>query len=119
MPEITFIFKTNINTSIQYGKLILDNISDEHIGCDNIVKPYIYNAINSYLTNHSLPTLKTVEIGILGLSNVYCSSDEPKMNMFQLYIDCKRKNNIYYYNGEQGQMSFTYKTDMVDDYMIN
>lgn len=119
MPEITFIFKTNINPSIQYGKLILNYINDEHAGVDNIVKPYIYNAINSYLTNHSLPTLKTVEIGILGLSNVYCSSDEPKMNMFQLYIDCKRKNNIYYYNGEQGEIKFTYKTNMIDDDMIN
>lgn len=119
MPEITFIFKTNINPSIQYGKLILNDINDEHAGVDNIVKPYIYNAINSYLTNHSLPTLKTVEIGILGLSNVYCSSDEPKMNMFQLYIDCKRKNNIYYYNGEQGEIKFTYKTNMIDDDMIN
>ena len=108
MPEITFIFKTDINPSIQYGKLILNYIIDEHAGIDNIVKPYIYNAINSYLTNHSLPTLKTVEIGILGLINDWCSSDEPNMNMFQLYIDCNNNNKIYYYNGEQGEMKFTY-----------
>jgi hypothetical protein len=105
--EITFIFKTDINPSVQYGKLLLDFLSSNHYGVDNEVKPYIYNAINSYLMNNSLPLLKTVEFGILGISTEWCSFDEQKMNMFQLYIDCNDKNT-YYYNGESGPIIFTY-----------
>lgn len=107
MPEITFIFKTDINQSIQYGKIVLGSMSDDHAGVDHIVKKYIYNAINSYLINNSLPTLKNVEIGVLGLINDWCSSDEQNMNMFQLYIDC-RMENTYYYNGETGSLNFTF-----------
>ena len=86
--EITFIYRTDIDTSVQYGKLLMNYISENNEGIDNVVKPHINTAINSYLLKNDLPVLKTVEIGILGLSNYYCSNEEAKMKMFDLYIDC-------------------------------
>jgi hypothetical protein len=108
MIEVAFIFRTDINPTIQYGKIKLNYLSDDHDGIDNEINPIVYESINTFMTIHSLPNITNVDIGILGVSNEWhnrCSDDEQKINIFNLYIDCSNgywKKHTYNYNGETG-----------------
>ena len=83
---ITFFFKLNNNT--YYGKYYTDNLSPDHEGLDEEIKPYLLQGISEYLKEEQLPYLnEEVRIGILSVatnqsSSIHSSDQEIKCFAF-------------------------------------
>jgi hypothetical protein len=92
---ITFIFKINNNTF--YGKYYTDHISDDHMGLDEEIRPYLLKGLTSYQQQEKLPEFnETVQIGIISVASypsisLYSSNEEKKC--FDFYCE---KFNINY-----------------------
>ena len=94
---ITFIFKMPHKSSETfYGKYYTDNISDEHEGLDNEIKPYLLKGINAFKRlEHSHDEQeeqeKNIHIGIISVSNdkyISIHSTDNEMNCFDFF--CKK-----------------------------
>ncbi len=92
---ITFIFK--MNNRIFYGKYYTDNISPDHTGLDEEVKPYLLKGISEYYKKKEENTKVLPEeintnlhIGIMSVSNekyiAIHSSDDEKYS-FDFYCE--------------------------------
>jgi len=87
MPDITFIFRINDDLTRGYGKICLDYLSDDHEGVDLEIKPQVRSVIDKYREKHSLPPITDLHLGVIGVTDEYCSFEE--VNIFDIYITYK------------------------------
>jgi hypothetical protein len=100
MVQITFIFRMNKNPSIYYGKIILNNLSNQETG-DFTIKNIIENVLNTYLVSIKMPRLRyPLAIGIMGsIQEEYENIEVEETNyIFNLYVlyDANDKNKCTY-----------------------
>ena len=79
---ITFIFKLSNET--YYGKYLTDNISPDHEGLDEVIKPYLLKALNE----HQL--VENVNIGIISVccfTSVELHSTDEERYCFDFYCE--------------------------------
>ena len=86
---ITFIYK--INNITFYGKYYTDNISPDHEGLDEEVKPYLLKAIKEYQIQENLPEIKeNIDIGIISVCNhkyISLHSTNEERKCFDFYCE--------------------------------
>jgi hypothetical protein len=103
MNEISFIYKINNDVNINFGKIKLNYIPEQHLGLDLFIKPDVWNCITNGLNKDE--TLYHLTIGVIGIlvDNMYathytCTATE--INIFTVYIYEQLNNTYYYYNGK-------------------
>lgn len=103
MTEISFIYKHNNNETINYGKIKLSYISDDHSGLDREIKEYVWNLL-SYILSVKNEVLRDLHIGVIGTltdnsHSSHFTSDKLEMSIFNMYIINRKDFCKYYYNG--------------------
>ena len=112
MSFITFEYSVKGVSGYFTGKVIVDYISDDHLGLDLEVKSYLLDGLNRFRSSRkSMPknqTLKSkdVRIGVIGFSEggrvpVYSSSAKIEARMFDFYCEEQDGTRIYFINGRK------------------
>ena len=101
---ITFIFKlSNRLGQTYYGKFHTDNISPNHSGLDEVIRPYLLHGIREYIKQEQKHKPEEVEfnqkvhIGIMSVSNdTYISihSSHEEKRVFDFYCQKFTINHI-------------------------
>jgi len=105
MAFISFIYRIG-NKKTYYGKYVTSNISDDHSGLDNEIRPHLVKGLNEFRKKNNLIEFdeSKIKIGIMSFSNheiIPTDSSKDEIECFDFYcIESGFQDKKIYINGK-------------------